>query len=87
MPDRDGNLEMISCQEALRFLYDFLDGELEGAPTEQVRAHFEVCQRCFPHLRLEESFRATLQRACGGPCAPPELSSRLLSALAEAEKG
>lgn len=86
MAGDDRNQDMISCQEALRFLYEFLDGELEGAPSDQVRAHFDVCQRCYPHLKLETSFRAALQRACGGPCAPPELKSRLLSALAEAGK-
>lgn len=86
MPERDGNLEMISCQDALRFLYEFLDGEMEGAPADQVRDHFDVCQRCYPHLRLEASFRAALQRACGGPCAPPDLKARLVSALAEAAK-
>jgi len=68
-------------------LYEFLDGELEGAPSERVRAHFEVCQRCYPHLQLETSFRAAVQRACGGASAPPELRSRLIAALAEAEKG
>jgi anti-sigma factor (TIGR02949 family) len=87
MADRDEGREMISCKEALRFLYEFLDGELEDAPSEQVRAHFDVCQRCYPHLKLEAAFRAVLQRACGGPCAPPELESRLLAALDEAEKG
>ena len=82
----NGNREMISCQEALRFLYEFLDGELDGAPREQVQAHFDVCQRCYPHLQLEASFRAALQRACGGQCAPPELKSRLMAALTDAEK-
>ena len=86
MADHDGNHEMISCQEALRFLYEFLDGELEGASTDQARAHFDACQRCYPHLQMEASFRAALQRACGGPCAPPELKARLLAALAEAGK-
>jgi anti-sigma factor (TIGR02949 family) len=83
----NGNHEMISCKEALRFLSEFLDGELEDAPKAQVEAHFEVCQRCYPHLKLESSFRAALQRACGGPCAPPELKSRLMAALAEVDEG
>lgn len=86
MADHDGSHGMISCREALRFLHEFLDGELEGAPSEQVRAHFEACRRCYPHLQLEASFRAALRRACGGPCAPPELEARLRAALAEAEK-
>jgi len=87
MTEHDGTREMISCQDALRFLYEFLDGELEGASSAQVRAHFDVCQRCYPHLQLEASFRAALQRACGGPCAPEELKTRLLAALAEVDDG
>ena len=86
MAGHDMNQQGISCKDALRFLYEFLDGELEGAPSDEVRAHFDVCQRCYPHLKLEASFRAALQRACGGPCAPAELKSRLMSALAEAGK-
>jgi len=87
MTDHDGSDEMISCHEALNFLYEFLDGELKGASTEKVRAHFEVCQRCYPHLQLEKSFRALVRRACSGPCAPEELRARLVAALAEAESG
>lgn len=78
---------MISCADALRFLQEFVDGELEATSRQQVEAHFEACQRCYPHLRLEESFRAALQRACVGPCAPPEIKARLLEALAQAKEG
>jgi len=78
---------MISCADALRFLQEFVDGELEATSRQQVEAHFEACQRCYPHLQLEESFRAALQRACWGACAPPELKARLLEALAQAKEG
>jgi len=86
MADHDENQGAITCKEAVRFLYEFLDGELDDAPAEQLKAHFDVCQRCYPHLKLEASFRAAVQRACGGPCAPPELKSRLMAALAEADE-
>lgn len=70
-----------TCQEAVSLLYDYLDGELEGVSLERVKAHFEVCKRCYPHLSFERSFRAALQRAGRGEAAPPELKAHLLELL------
>ena len=47
---------MISCEDALHRIHEFIDGELEDVSSEQVKAHFDVCGRCYPHLQLEESF-------------------------------
>jgi anti-sigma factor (TIGR02949 family) len=82
-----GHAEMISCEEALSVIYEFLDGELEELPQQQVQEHFDVCQRCYPHLRLEESFRAAVQNATRGEAAPPELKDRLLALIAETSEG
>jgi len=76
--------EMISCQDALSFIHEFIDGEVEGIPYDQVKAHFEVCQRCYPHLKLEESFRAALHRAGDADHAPEDLLQRVTDRLAEA---
>ena len=45
---------MIPCEEALSVVDDFLEGELPGVSHEQVKAHFDACQRGYPHLHLEE---------------------------------
>ena len=82
-----GNAEMISCEEALSVIYEFLDGELEEVSEQQVRAHFDVCQRCYPQLRLEESFRAAVQNATRGEAAPPEPVHELRSALRFQSRG
>ena len=74
---------MISCEDALRLVHEFLDGELEGASADEVRQHFEVCQRCYPHLHLETVFREAIQRASLRPDAPAELKDRVSSLLAE----
>lgn len=78
---------MISCQDALERIYEYLDGELEHAPEEEVRAHFEACRRCFPHLKLEESLRAAVKRACCGQEAPPELREHLMELLSRVDRG
>ncbi len=79
-PDPDA----ISCEEALRLVQDFLDGELEDVSSARVRNHFEACQRCYPHLRLEEAFRTALRNATQGERATPELRNRVLEVLKEA---
>ena len=77
--------EMIPCEEALRLVHEYLDGELDGVPEDQVRRHFEVCGRCYPHLRLERSYREAVRRAAAGEAAPPELRKRVGRLLAEAQ--
>jgi mycothiol system anti-sigma-R factor len=69
--------EMISCREALSVVYEFLDGELEDESHARVKAHFDVCRSCYPHLKLEESFRAALRKAAVGEGAPQELKARI----------
>ncbi len=77
--------EMIGCEEALSVVHDFLDGELRGVSHEQVKAHFEVCQRCYPHLHLEEVFREAIRRAGANQRAPAGLKLKLMELLAEAD--
>ncbi|MDZ7781031.1 MAG: zf-HC2 domain-containing protein [Gemmatimonadota bacterium] len=69
--------DAISCREAVAMVQEFLDGELSEVPAEQVRAHFEACSRCYPHLRFERSFREALIRAGRGESAPAELKRRV----------
>ena len=80
-----GEMEMISCHDALRLVHEYLDGELQDVSDQQVQAHFDVCQQCYPHLHLESVFRDTVRRAAGTQTAPPELKARLSEILAEAD--
>ena len=74
--------EGITCREAVTVVQEFLDGSLEDVSAARVRAHFEACSRCYPHLRFERSFREALARVTQGECAPPELKSRVVALLA-----
>ena len=84
-PRDEGDGEMISCEEALSRIYEFLDGELDEMTHEEVERHFRVCTRCYPHLRLEQSFREALHRAVEGEEAPPELKERVLEIMGDDE--
>lgn len=75
---------MISCEEALRVVYEYLDGELPASSYVRVKEHFDVCARCYPMLRFEESFRIAVRGAATRERAPSELRDSMLQALAEA---
>lgn len=73
--------DMISCDEALERLFEYLDGELEGETEEQVARHFEICRRCYPRLSFEKAFQEALRRAKKGEEAPRKVRERVLELL------
>ena len=75
----------ISCDEVLSVVNDFLDGELEGVSHTQVKAHFDVCKRCYLHLRPEERYRQAIRRARSKEQAPAGLKVKLMKLLAKAD--
>jgi anti-sigma factor (TIGR02949 family) len=77
-PDR------LTCTEALVRVQEFLDGELGDVSAEQVRTHFEVCERCYPHLCFERAFLAAVRR-CGSRAAPDELKAKIAALLQAAD--
>ena len=81
----NGETAGITCHEALEVINEFLDGELDERPMADVQAHFEVCRRCYPQLRLEEAFREAMRRAAQGEKAPPHLRSRVKELLSRAD--
>jgi anti-sigma factor (TIGR02949 family) len=83
-----GSPDVISCKEAMDRLQEYLDGELDLVSHEEVAHHFAICQKCYPHLRLEERFRELLHRAGGGQACPEHLRRQVLEVLSsEADEG
>lgn len=79
--------DMLTCHEALEWMFEFMDGELPDADAAKVDQHFKMCQACYPHLKLEESFRCRLQAAVGGSGVPDDVRSRVMDLLAQEEAG
>lgn len=74
----------ITCQDALRRLHEYLDGELAGADIDDVQRHIDICARCYPEARITTDLRDALQRAARGqPCCPPGLRDRVAAILRE----
>lgn len=49
-------LDPIECEEAVRQVYEFLDGELDAHTTHRIRRHLEICRRCYPYFNFERIF-------------------------------
>ena len=52
----------MTCDEALRLLAVFLDGELHGGPHVAVERHLEVCRSCYSRAEFERRLKAEIGR-------------------------
>lgn len=76
----------VSCQEALRRLYELLDGELDAHSAQEVRRHIELCEGCHPAVRHTTEFREALHRAARGQPLCPESLRRKVGEMLRAEQ-
>lgn len=53
---------MVSCQEVITELWDYLDGELPAERAAAIADHLAKCARCYPQYRFEYAFLAAVAR-------------------------
>lgn len=53
---RQGMTPMLDCESVMRQFWDYLDGELTPDRMAAIRAHLELCKRCYPQYEFERSF-------------------------------
>jgi mycothiol system anti-sigma-R factor len=52
------------CQEAIRILYHFLDGELTSEKRAQIQQHLDDCPPCIQAFQFEAELRNVVSRSC-----------------------
>jgi len=77
--------ETLSCQQAVDRVYEYLDGELDAETTERVRAHLEVCKKCYPYFNFERIFLDHIRSRSLGSEQNERLEQRVLDALSNLE--
>lgn len=75
---------MITCAEAVRQLWEYLDGELPEAERVAVEEHLSFCRKCCGEVEFAEELRGFLARSASEEI-PGEVRARLLSTLDELE--
>ena len=74
---------MIRCEEALARLWEFLDGELEGASEDAVQSHLEVCSRCYPRYDFQRVYFELMSRVQEREAMPRQLRRQLFERILE----
>ena len=77
----------LSCEEAARYVFEYLDGELPPDDQERVHRHVELCRRCYPYFSFERAFLDYVQDRGLQPARSAELEAKLKRLLAELEDG
>lgn len=61
---------IISCEEALRVLAQYLDGELDHTRRDEVEAHLARCRSCYSRSEFEQRLRSRLGALRQEPVEP-----------------
>ena len=72
-----------NCNDALRELYEFLDGELTDERKTLIKDHLAGCNPCLEAFDFEAELKIVIARKCRDS-VPPSLLDRVSRALAEA---
>jgi mycothiol system anti-sigma-R factor len=68
---------MGDCNETLRELETFLDGELSAAALADIRSHLGDCPDCLEAFDFHAELKAIIARKCRADPMPSSLLSRI----------
>lgn len=71
---------MISCSEAVRRLWEYLDNDLDDDDRERVEGHLVLCRRCCGEAEFAAAL-GDLLRSSAGPDLPGEIEQHLVGFL------
>lgn len=67
---------VLTCEEALRFLATYLDGELGPGADREVEDHLARCRSCYSRADFERRLKERLA-ALGQSAVRPEFAARM----------
>lgn len=53
---------MISCDEAVRQLWEYVEQELDAPRRERLEEHLSICRRCCGEMEFAEELRSFMAR-------------------------
>lgn len=74
------------CEESLKELYEFLDGELTVERRSNIRVHLEGCQQCYEAFDFEAELRIVVSTRCREQ-VPDSLREKIADALRQVSEG
>jgi anti-sigma factor (TIGR02949 family) len=74
----------LSCEQAVKLFFAYLDRALSGESLEDLEAHIETCLSCCDKLAFSRQLDAFVKARWTDVPVPDELESRVRRALARA---
>lgn len=75
---------MITCSEAVRRLWEYVERELPADDQERIGEHIAVCRQCCGEAEFAVELRGFFGRHAGGPL-PTDVRTRLETFLTDLE--
>lgn len=72
-----------NCEETLREIESFLDGELDVSVQEQIKVHLSDCNPCMQRAEFRRHVKVVIRSKCTGDAVPAALEQRIRSLLDE----
>jgi mycothiol system anti-sigma-R factor len=76
----------MTCQEALRLLYEVVDKEASQIDVEKVREHLNHCRHCLERYEFEEMFRGFILEKGSSQIKTEQLKHRILTCIKQEEE-
>lgn len=67
----------IPCDEVIRAVWDYLDGEIDAERKERIRRHLETCDHCRGQYTFEGAFLRAAGRLLDGDVDTTSLRARI----------
>ncbi len=73
---RTDDIREIDCDEVMRQLFDFLDGEVDETAEHEIHHHIDECRSCFSRVEFERVLKERI-RASKDEDLPESLQNRV----------
>lgn len=74
--------EITSCEDALRLLAQYLDGELDEGSRGRIDRHLETCRSCYSRAEFEKRLKAQVAEVGREP-VPSRLERRIRTLMSD----
>lgn len=71
---------MLSCEQVLQGLWEYMDSEMGPTDVEHVKKHLDLCRSCFSRLEFEKRLREEMKKKTNH-CCPEKVKARIKNLL------
>lgn len=71
----------MTCQEAVRELYPFLDQQLDRRKSRAVRRHLDLCSSCCTKFEFERALKSLIREKAREGAVPSSVRQRIASLI------